>query len=87
MAFKMNKDKFDFGEGTNSPNKFLGKMFKGIKKVAGLTPVGMAADAIRGGNKDVDPAELAAGKAQKAAMGGGTSSDEKVNAINEILNS
>ena len=86
MAFKMNKDKFDFGEGTNTPNKFLGKVFKGVKKVLG-GGVGMAADAIRGRNKDVDPAELAAGKAQKAAMGGGTSSDEKVNAINEILNS
>ena len=86
MAFKMNKDKFDFGEGTNSPNKFLGKMFKGIKKVAGLTPVGMAAKAIKGGGTNDDP-NLEANKAQKAAMGGGASSDEKVEAINEILNS
>ena len=86
MAFKMNRDKFDFGEGTNSPNKFLGKMFKGIKKAAGLTPIGMAAKAIKGfSNEDVS--RLEAGKAQKAAMGEGTSSDEKVEAINEILNS
>ena len=85
MAFKMNKDKFDFGEGTNSPNKFLGKMFKGIKKVAGGA-VGMAADAIKGGGRNNDP-NLEANKAQKSAMGGGSSSDEKVNAINEILNS
>tara|TARA_R100001510_G_scaffold35775_1_gene32257 strand:- start:528 stop:785 length:258 start_codon:yes stop_codon:yes gene_type:complete len=85
MAFKMNKDKFDFGEGTNTPNKFLGKVGKFLgKAVAG--GVGAAADAIKGGGRKNDP-NLEANKAQKATMGGGTSSDEKVNAINEILNS
>ena len=35
-----------------------------------------SADAVIGGNKDIDPAELAANKAKKAAMSGGDDEEE-----------
>ena len=84
-----------------SPLPLFGGLKNIAKKVFGATPIGMAANALKGdqgggaadaaagavaGAGAVDPAELAAGKAQKAAMGG-EGSDQKLEAINEILNS
>ena len=84
----------------NSPLPFWGGVKKFAKKAFNATPIGMAANALKGAGGGgtpgaaaidpsqaaVDPAELAAGKAQKAAMGG-EGSDQKLEAINEILNS
>ena len=84
----------------NSPLPFWGGVKKFAKKAFNATPIGMGINALKGGGGGdtlsaaaidpsqavVDPAELAAGKAQKAAMGG-EGSDQKLEAINEILNS
>jgi len=85
----------------NSPLQLFGGLKNIVKKVWGATPMGIASNALKGnqggGNPgaaaidpsqaEVDPAELAAAQAQKAAMGGAGGSDEKLEAINEILNS
>ena len=86
----------------NSPLPLFGGLKNIAKKVWGATPIGMGINALKGNQgggggtpgaeasfdgTPVDPAELAAGKAQKAAMGGTGGSDEKLEAINEILNS
>ena len=69
----------------NSPMNIFGlgktKFGKFMNKAAGMTPIGMAVDALKGNNSS-EAAEAAA-----IGAGGGTGSDEKLKAITQILSS
>tara|TARA_A100001201_G_C3941643_1_gene156734 strand:+ start:134 stop:433 length:300 start_codon:yes stop_codon:yes gene_type:complete len=99
MAFKMNKSVFNFGEGTgSSPNK---NIFKDFANKLAKGAAGRALDLFK--NKDKNTAEgnvvtdtqtqdggdpnLEANKAMKLATGQTSTTDEKINAISEIINS
>ena len=80
-----------------SPLQFFGGIKKFGKKLMGATPIGMAVNALKGNKGGGDDAAGAmsgdaamgssmADQAQSAAMGG-EGSDQKLEAINEILNS
>ena len=70
----------------NSPMNIFGlgktKFGKFMNKAAGMTPIGMAANALKGNN----PSE-AANAAAIGASGGTGGSDEKLKAITQILSS
>ena len=99
MAFKMNKSVFNFGEGTgSSPNK---NIFKNVANKLARGVAGNVIDLFK--NKDKNTAEgnvvtdpqtqdaedpnLEANKAMKLATGQTSTTDEKINAISEIINS
>lgn len=82
----------------NSPLPFWGGVKKLAKKAFNATPIGMAAKALKGDGGDSGSgvanaqAEMlnqqgAVGGLAGEAMGGTGGSDEKLEAINEILNS
>ena len=99
MAFKMNKSVFNFGEGTgSSPNK---NIFRNIANKVTRGVAGSVIDLFKNknentaeGNVVTDPQtqdggdpNLEANKAMKLATGQTSTTDEKINAISEIINS